>query len=157
MSSCIKCSHTAEAEQSIARAASHTIEECGNIAREFVAAPSHVLVRTREHQFVVIDFSDGWSGNVQQLHGDAVGPCEVEQRRGIRGSIGPQQSELLKSIETTEFFQQVRTHAVLGWLGHPMHGGNRGMAGWKAVGIEHAMQYQPPFGFYDSAIKRGAK
>lgn len=57
--------------------------------------------------------------------------------------------ELLKSIETTEFFQQVRTHAVLGWLGHPMHGGNRGMAGWKAVGIQHAMQYQPPFGFYD--------
>src|SRR5258708_712288 len=56
--------------------------------------------------------------------------------------------ELLRAIETTEFFRQVRFHTILGFFGHPMHGGNRDMAGWKMLGLEHSMQYAPPFGSY---------
>src|SRR5262245_33180670 len=41
---------------------------------------------------------------------------------------------LLKDIEQTEFFKQVRFHTILGFFGHPMHGGNREMVGWKVLG-----------------------
>jgi gluconate 2-dehydrogenase gamma chain len=61
-----------------------------------------------------------------------------------------QQVTLLKAIEKTEFFQQVRQHTVLGFFGHPKYGGNRDLAGWKLIGVEHQMQYRPPFGFYDA-------
>ena len=66
-----------------------------------------------------------------------------------------QQIALLKAIEKTEFFQAVRFHTVLGFFGHPMHGGNRDMAGWKLIGIEHSMHYEPPFGYYDGEASRG--
>jgi gluconate 2-dehydrogenase gamma chain len=65
-----------------------------------------------------------------------------------------QQDELLKSIQDTEFFQQVRLHTALGFFGHPMHGGNRDMVGWKLIGVEHAMQYESPFGYYDAEALR---
>ena len=68
----------------------------------------------------------------------------------IAGLTGAQQIELLKSIEKTEFFQQVRQHSILGFFGHPKYGGNRNMVGWKLLGIEHSMQYKPPFGYYDA-------
>lgn len=61
-----------------------------------------------------------------------------------------QRIALLKSIETTDFFQQVRQHTALGFFGHPKYGGNRDMAGWKLIGVEHAMHYTPPFGYYDT-------
>jgi gluconate 2-dehydrogenase gamma chain len=68
-----------------------------------------------------------------------------------------EQTELLKSIEGSEFFQLLRTHTLYGFLGDPSYGGNRNGAGWKAVGFDAKMQHQPPFGFYDAEIKRGAK
>jgi len=68
----------------------------------------------------------------------------------IAGLTSAQQVELLKAIEHTEFFQQVRRHTILGFFGDPKYGGNRDMAGWKLIGVEHAMRYQPPFGYYDA-------
>lgn len=73
----------------------------------------------------------------------------------IGGLSADQQIALLKAIEKTDFFQQVRLHAVLGFFGHPMHGGNRDMVGWKLIGLEHKMQYAPPFGYYDAEAGRG--
>jgi gluconate 2-dehydrogenase gamma chain len=67
----------------------------------------------------------------------------------IEGLTPDQRIALLKAIETTQFFRQVRFHTILGFFGHPMHGGNRDMAGWKMLGLEHAMRYAPPFGSYD--------
>jgi len=61
---------------------------------------------------------------------------------------------LLKAIEQTEFFKQVRFHTILGFFGHPMHGGNRDMVGWKMLGLEHSMQHEPPFGHYDAQAGR---
>ena len=61
-----------------------------------------------------------------------------------------QQVQLLNAIESTEFFQQVRQHTILGFFGHPKYGGNRDRAGWKLIGVEYSMRYQPPFGYYDA-------
>ena len=73
-------------------------------------------------------------------------------------SLAPaRQAELLRSIERTDFFQLLRTHTLYGFLGDPSYGGNRNGVGWKVVGFDHKMQHQPPFGFYDAEIKRGAK
>jgi len=74
---------------------------------------------------------------------------------GIASLTGEQQIVLLKAIEKTDFFQQVRIHTVLGFLGHPKYGGNRDMAGWKLLGIEHQMHYEPPFGYYDAEAAHG--
>jgi gluconate 2-dehydrogenase gamma chain len=69
-----------------------------------------------------------------------------------------QQSALMKAIEKTEFFQQVRQHTALGFFCHPKYGGNRDMLGWKLIGVDHQMQYQPPFGYYDAeALREGSK
>lgn len=73
----------------------------------------------------------------------------------ITSLTAEQQVTLLKSIEKTEFFAQVRAHTILGFLGHPKYGGNRDMAGWKLIGVEHKMQYQPPFGYYDAEAASG--
>ncbi len=54
-----------------------------------------------------------------------------------------QQITLLKSIEKTEFFDKLRTHTVLAYFGNPEFG-------WKLLGRDPAMHFEPPFGFYDA-------
>ena len=61
-----------------------------------------------------------------------------------------QQIELIRAIETSEFFELLRTHTVLGFLGPPSYGGNRNQAGWKHIGFEDSMAFEPPFGYYDA-------
>ena len=68
-----------------------------------------------------------------------------------------QQKALLRSIENTDFFELLRTHTVLGFLGDPRYGGNRGKVGWKQIGFEGWMAYQPPFGYYDAEASGGKK
>jgi gluconate 2-dehydrogenase gamma chain len=60
-----------------------------------------------------------------------------------------QQDDVLKSIEMTEGFGLLRAVTVAGYFSHPRHGGNRGNAGWKAIGFEDRMSWTPPFGYYD--------
>lgn len=82
---------------------------------------------------------------------------EVRQKRkemfpaaaGLTELNNEHQRALVKAIETTEFFELLRTHAVLGFLGSPSYGGNRGGAGWAYIGFEDRMAFQPPFGYYD--------
>ena len=63
---------------------------------------------------------------------------------------GAQQGQLLKSIERTPFFQQVRLHTVVGFFANPEYGGNADKIGWKLLGFEDKFNYQPPFGYYDA-------
>ena len=58
--------------------------------------------------------------------------------------------ELIKAFEGTEFFELLRTHTVLGFLGSPTYGGNRGKVGWAHIGLEDRMAFEPPFGYYDA-------
>lgn len=91
--------------------------------------------------------------------------AEVQQLRrklypesnNIRGLSQEQQAELMKAIELTPFFETLRTHTLMGFLGSPDYGGNRGGAGWGYIGFEDRMSFEPPFGAYDGDEMRWAK
>jgi gluconate 2-dehydrogenase gamma chain len=57
-----------------------------------------------------------------------------------------QQIALFTAVQDTEFFRLVRQHTILGFFAQP--------PGWKLMGIEHSMQFQPPFGYYDAERPR---
>lgn len=62
----------------------------------------------------------------------------------------PQQIQVLTAIEKTEFFEYVRYHTIVGFLADPQYGGNYKEAGWKVIGFESDMHFEPPFGYYDA-------
>ena len=64
-----------------------------------------------------------------------------------------EQDQLLRAIETTEFFAILRLHTVAGFLGDPSYGGNRNKVGWKYIEFEDRMSWEPPFGYYDREAK----
>ena len=66
---------------------------------------------------------------------------------------GDQQIQVLKAIEKTPFFAQIRTHTITGFLANPEYGGNRDEIGWKLIGFDGKFHYQPPFGYYDAESK----
>jgi gluconate 2-dehydrogenase gamma chain len=66
-----------------------------------------------------------------------------------------QQDELLKTIEQTPFFGQVRFGTVVGMFENPSYGGNQDQVGWKLLGFEAHGIYQPPFGYYDAEVMKG--
>lgn len=61
-----------------------------------------------------------------------------------------QQDELLREIEQTPFFQNVRFDTLVGTFALPSWGGNRDFAGWRLLGVEHQPFFQAPFGYYDA-------
>ena len=67
----------------------------------------------------------------------------------IAALTAEQHIALLGDIEKTDFFRMVRRHTILGFFGHPRHGGNRNGAAEKLLGIQETMMYTPPFGYYD--------
>lgn len=66
------------------------------------------------------------------------------QSKSIAGLTAAQQIELLKAIEKTEFFGQLRVHAIVGFFGNP--------TGWQVLGVKHSMVHKPPFGYYDAEV-----
>jgi gluconate 2-dehydrogenase gamma chain len=60
-----------------------------------------------------------------------------------------QQIQVLKAIEKTPFFAQVRRHTITGFVANPEYGGNQDKAGWNLIGFEGKFHYAPPFGYYD--------
>ncbi len=71
-----------------------------------------------------------------------------------------QQDVVLKKIEQSEFFGVVRFATIAGMFSLPEYGGNRDYVGWKLIGQDLLMDYQPPFGYYDrpevlQRIRRG--
>jgi gluconate 2-dehydrogenase gamma chain len=75
----------------------------------------------------------------------------------IAALAASQQIELLRAMEKSEFFELLRKHTVWGFVGSPIYGGNRGKAGWKHIGFDDQMQFEPPFGYYDAEVLRGKK
>jgi len=72
------------------------------------------------------------------------------------GLSSDQQIQVLKAIEKTPFFAQIRTHTITGFLANPEYGGNRNEIGWKLIGFEGKFHYEPPFGYYDGEGKAAA-
>ncbi len=87
-----------------------------------------------------------------------MGMAAVQQKRtemfpgsaSIAALTNDRQIQLIHAIEATEFFDLLRTHTLYGFLGNPSYGGNRERVGWKLIGFEDRMAYQPPFGYYDA-------
>ena len=69
------------------------------------------------------------------------------------GLVAAQQIQVLKAIEKTPFFAQIRTHTITGFLANPEYGGNRDEIGWKLIGFDGKFHYQAPFGYYDAEGK----
>lgn len=67
-----------------------------------------------------------------------------------------QQDEVLKSIEQTPFFGQMRFATLAGMFSLPTYSGNRDFVGWKLLGQQEAMEYRTPFGWYDRPANRRA-
>jgi gluconate 2-dehydrogenase gamma chain len=44
------------------------------------------------------------------------------------------QDRQLEAIQTTAFFELLRTHTIEGMFCDPLHGGNAGMVGWQMIG-----------------------
>jgi gluconate 2-dehydrogenase gamma chain len=90
------------------------------------------------------------------------GMAQLQQKRqelfpkstSIASLTGQQQISLIRQVETSSFFELLCTYTVLGFLGNPSYGGNRGKAGWHEIGFENRMVYEPPFGFYDAEVNR---
>lgn len=73
----------------------------------------------------------------------------------FHGLPSADQMAVVRAIEKSEFFEVLRTHTLLGFLGNPSYGGNRGQVGWKHIGFENRMAWEPPFGYYDAAAAKG--
>jgi len=87
-----------------------------------------------------------------------VGMAGVQHKRqemfpasaSVSALSGDQQIQLIHAIEATDFFELLRMHTMYGFLGNPSYGGNRDRIGWKLIGFDDRMAYQPPFGYYDA-------
>ena len=66
-----------------------------------------------------------------------------------------QQDDLLKLVEKSEFFKEMRDATVVGMFANPSYGGNQNQVGWKLLGFEAHGIYQPPFGYYDAEAQKG--
>ncbi|MBV8571649.1 MAG: gluconate 2-dehydrogenase subunit 3 family protein [Acidobacteriaceae bacterium] len=98
----------------------------------------------------------------EDREGYRTGLAAVQQKRKelfpnsttIASLTDAQQIELVRSIENSSFFALLRTHTVLGFLSKPSYGGNRGKIGWRQIGFEDRMAWEPPFGYYDAEVSR---
>jgi hypothetical protein len=60
-----------------------------------------------------------------------------------------QQVAHLKTVDTTPFFETVRTLTLLGMFSSPKYGGNFQGSGWTLMGFVDQHAFTPPFGYYD--------
>ena len=93
----------------------------------------------------------------QPLYNKGLATLQARARRAGLAKFSEMKSArqiaALKQIEKSPFFQQLRTHTILGFLANPEYGGNHQQAGWKHIGFEDQFVFTPPFGFYDRDYK----
>lgn len=85
------------------------------------------------------------------------GLADLDARARARGTADgfasladADQIAVMQQVETTEFFGAARFLVLAGTFADPSYGGNRGMAGWHLLGMEHRPRYEAPFGWYDA-------
>jgi gluconate 2-dehydrogenase subunit 3-like protein len=131
-------------------------------AREIEALAAQIVPTDRTpgaREAGVIYFIDRALGTFdagkRAVYTEGLGQAQDKRRELFPGSqsiaaLQPdQQIRLLHAIESTEFFDQLRTHTIVGFFGNPSYGGNRDQAGWKLIGFEDTHHFEPPFGYYD--------
>ena len=63
------------------------------------------------------------------------------------------QIDMLRAIENTPFFGNLRVLTLIGFLADPKYGGNRNGIGWDVIGLDNRHAWQPPFGYYDEQYR----
>jgi gluconate 2-dehydrogenase gamma chain len=89
----------------------------------------------------------------QPLYQRGLAALRAKAKNKFSNLNSAQQIKLLKGIQLTEFFQQVRAHTIMGFFANPEYGGNYERMGWKHIGFEDQHYFKPPFGFYDREYK----
>ena len=137
------------------------------MAAEIDAITSQIIPSTDgpgAHEAGIIYFIDRalstFDSDLRESYRQGMGGVQQKRQEMFPGSAGvaalasEQQIRLMHAIETDsetkEFFELLRTHTLYGFLGNPSYGGNRDRVGWKLIGFEDRMAYQPPFGYYDT-------
>jgi len=129
-----------------------TSEEAGEI--EAIAAqiiPSDATAGAREAGVIhFIDYALAtFDRHKRQAYRDGLQMAQTRRRELFPDSTsvatlsGADQQRLLTSIETTPFFEMVRAHTIMGFLGNPEYGGNQGKTGWKLIGFEDGHGGEP--------------
>lgn len=101
----------------------------------------------------------GYDEDKRAIYRSGLASLQVKRAEVVPGSttivgLSPEhRTAVLKTVEDTEFFRLVRLHTILGFFGHPKHGGNRDAGALKLLGMETSMHFQPPFGYYDREEK----
>ena len=94
----------------------------------------------------------GYDQDKQELYKRGLAQTQAKRGELFPGSTSiaslpdSQKIALLKAIEKTDFFQQVRLHTILGFFGQPI--------GSKFLGVEHQMHFETPFGYYDAEASK---
>lgn len=97
----------------------------------------------------------GWDRDRRDLYRTGMAETQTARLRlfpesaSIRALPAEGAITLLRAIEKSPFFEVLRTHTILGFVGPPSRGGNRDGKGWAHIQVEDRMSFEPPFGFYD--------
>lgn len=89
----------------------------------------------------------------QQLYLKGISQLQAKAGKKFSNLNSAQQIKLLRGIQMTPFFQQMRAHTIMGFFANPEYGGNYDQTGWKHIGFEDQHYFKPPFGFYDREYK----
>lgn len=122
--------------------------------------------RPGAHEAGVLYFIDRalstFNAGQKKQYADGIADLNRRAARKAKGAASfaaltpTQQDDVLKAIEKTPFFEAVRFDTICGTFALPTWGGNREHAGWRVIGLTHQPAFQPPFGYYDAEIKKGA-
>jgi hypothetical protein len=94
-----------------------------------------------------------WMPEMKAPVQDALTACQHGAvSRGGRdfGSLTPTDQDAVLAALAPDARRLLVQLTCAGLLCHPSHGGNRGTIGWQLVGHDAAMQFTPPYGYYDN-------
>lgn len=74
---------------------------------------------------------------------------------GFAGLAFDRQTELLRGIEDTPFFNLMIFLTHCGMFALPSWGGNRDLGGWALLGFDSRHAWQAPYGYYDAQAQEG--
>ena len=95
-----------------------------------------------------------WIDGLAKLSRDVAAKYRGQTR--LSALTPAQQDEVLKSIEKTDFFGQMRFATIAGMFSLPNRGGNKDFMGWRLIGQENALEFKAPYGWYDQPANRRA-
>jgi len=81
----------------------------------------------------------GIDGTSRQMYGRRFTDLDAEKQDAVLTKLerGAAEGEAWKEISSKDFFALILGHTMQGYYGDPRHGGNRGRASWKMLGLPY--------------------